>query len=171
MKIEGFEFSPTARFQQGYEKDPEIVGRHLEMLRKRNKGELTPEVVLDDAKHDNSPLHSFFEWDETEAARQYRLQQARGLIRAVVAVYARENKDPIKAKAYVHISSPKPHYRETVDALSKQATRTAVLQRAWSELQAWKNRYKDLEELSGLISVIELIDTSFPASLQKIGKQ
>lgn len=171
MRIAGFEFSEGARFQAGASKDAKAVGEHLELLRKQCKGELTPEDVLADARHDNSPLHSFFEWDDGAAAEQFRLQQARGLIRAVVAVYVSDDKPAVRQKAYVHIAEPSaPHYRETSHAMSQAKTRKMVLDRAWNELKAWKARYKDLQEFAGLIRVIEVIDADFPRSLKKIGK-
>lgn len=161
MRIAGFEFSEGARFQAGAVKDAKSVGEHLELLRKQCKGELTPEDILADAKHDNSPLHSFFEWSDTEAAHQYRLSQARGLIRSVVAIYVSDetDKEPrpaVRAKAYVHIPEPSaPHYREAGHAMSQKKTRQLVLQRAWRELQAWKQRYSDLKEFSDLFEVID----------------
>ncbi len=158
MRIAGFEFSEGARFQPGAVKDAKAVGAHLELLRQQCKGELTPEDVLADAKHDNSPLHSFFEWDDSAAAHQHRLAQARGLIRSVVAVYVDEAKErpAVRAKAYVHIPEPSaPHYREAGHAMSQKKTRQLVLQRAWRELQAWKQRYADLKEFSDLFEVID----------------
>ncbi len=166
MRIAGFEFAESARFQTGANKDAKRVGEHLEMLRKKFNGELTPEDVLEDAKSKDSPLHSFFEWSETEAARQYRLQQARGLIRAVVAIYTRDDKPAVRQKAYVHISGPSsPHYREASQAMSQSDTRNLVMKRAWSELQAWKNRYRDLQEFAGLFDVLDVIEEDFPESL------
>lgn len=161
MRIAGFEFSEGARFQPGAVKDAKAVGEHLELLRKQCKGELTPEDVLEDAKHDNSPLHSFFEWDDTAAAHAHRLAQARGLIRAVVAVYVDDEKQrpAVRTKAYVHIPEPSaPHYREAGHAMSQTKTRQLVLQRAWRELQAWKQRYKDLKEFSDLFDVIDEVE-------------
>ena len=58
MKIAGFEFADGARFQAGEHPEASVVGAHIEMLREKFKGEITPEDVLDDAKNDNSPLHS-----------------------------------------------------------------------------------------------------------------
>ena len=159
MRIAGFEFSEGARFQAGASKDAKAVGHHLEMLRKKCKGELTPEDVLADAKHNNSPLHSFFEWDEGAAAQQYRLQQARGLIRAVVAIYVQPDKPAVRQKAYVHINEPSaPHYRESSHAMSQTKTRGMVLKQALSELIAWKKRYKDLQEFAAVIDIIDLLD-------------
>ena len=46
-------------------------------------GRLDPELVVDAARDPTSPLHPFFEWDDSEAARQHRIGQARQLIRRV----------------------------------------------------------------------------------------
>lgn len=156
MKIAGFEFADGARFQAGKHPDANVVGQHIEMLREKFKGELTPEDILEDAKHDNSPLHSFFEWDDTEAARQHRLKQARGLIRAVVAVYVSPDKPAQRMRAYVHVAeAATPHYRETTHALSQKNTRDLVLRRAMRELNDWKRRYADLKEFAKVVEVIE----------------
>ena len=159
MRIAGFEFSEGARFQAGAVADAKAVGEHLELLRQQQHGELTPEDVLKDAANHNSPLHSFFEWSDTEAARHYRLHQARGLIRAVVAVYVQDDKPAVRAKAYVHINEPgAPHYRESGHAMSQKKTRDLVLQRAWREFQQWKARYKDLKEFSELFTVADEVE-------------
>ncbi|MDK1386382.1 hypothetical protein QN224_13280 [Sinorhizobium sp. 8-89] len=159
MRIAGYEFAEGVRFQPGAEKDAKLVGEHLEMLRQRYKGELTPEDVLDDARHDNSPLHSFFEWNDGAAAEQYRLQQARGLIRSVVAIYVSEDKPAVRHRAYVHIREPSaPHYRESSHAMSLTKTRKLVLQQAWRELQAWRQRYRDLKEFAELFDVIDEVE-------------
>lgn len=163
MKIAGFEFAEGARFQPGQHPDAKIVGAHIEMLREKFKGEITPEDILADAKHDNSPLHSFFEWGDSEAAHQYRLQQARGLIRSVVAIYTHEDRPATRARAYVHVPEPSaPHYREAGHAMSQKKTRQLVLQRAWRELQQWKQRYKDLQEFSELFEVIDEVEKNLP---------
>jgi hypothetical protein len=166
MRISGFEFSEGARFQPGAVQNADAVGQHLELLRKQCKGELTPQDVVNDARGHNSPLHSFFEWDDSAAAEAHRLGQARGLIRAVVAVYVSDDKPAIRQKAYVHIAEPQtPHYRELSHAMSQKRTRELVLQRAWRELQAWKNRYRDLKEFSALIDVIEEVEHKLPRKL------
>lgn len=156
MKIAKYEFSEGARFQAGATQDPAIVGAHLELLRQQEKGELTPHDVVKDARNPNSPLHSFFEWSDTDAAEAYRLSQARGLIRAVVAVYISEDKPAVRTKMFVHINEPAaPHYREAGHAMSMKKTRDMVLRRAWQELQSWRERYKDLREFAELFPVID----------------
>lgn len=46
-------------------------------------GVLTAETVLSEAEKRKSPLHAAFEWDDTVAARKWRLEQARKLINNV----------------------------------------------------------------------------------------
>ena len=162
MRIAGFEFAEGARFQPGAVADAKAVGEHLELLRKQCRGELTPKDVLDDARHDNSPLHSFFEWSDGAAAEAYRLGQARGLIRSVVAVYVSDEKPAVRAKMFVHIAEPSaPHYREASHAMSQDKTRKLVLQRAWNEFQQWRKRYKDLSEFAALFDAAEQIEMKF----------
>lgn len=166
MRVAGYEFSDGARFQPGAgsdDKAAKTVGKHLEMLRKQCRGELTPKDVVDDARHDNSPLHSYFEWDDSAAAEQYRLKQARGLIRSVVAIYVNDKEPAVRQKAFVHINEGgAPHYRETSHAMSLTKTREMVLQQAWRELQQWRKRYSDLKEFSELVSVIDDLAKTLP---------
>lgn len=46
-------------------------------------GRLTAESLVDDARNPGSPLHELFEWDNERAAHEYRIEQARGIIRTV----------------------------------------------------------------------------------------
>jgi hypothetical protein len=159
MKIAGFEFADGARFQAGEHPEASVVGAHIEMLREKFKGEITPEDVLEDAKHDNSPLHSFFEWRDSAAAHQHRLQQARGLIRSVVAIYVSDTKPAVKQRAYVHIAEGQTsHYREASHAMSQKSTRDAVLKRALEELIGWQRRYHSLHEFADLFETIEQLE-------------
>lgn len=169
MQIAGFEFADGARFQAGAHKNAAEVGAHLELLRKEHKGELTPEDVLKDAENPNSPLHSFFEWDDGEAARQHRLAQARGLIRSVVAIYTHDDKPATRTRAYVHVpeSRETAHYRRADHAMSQTNTREMVLRRAWQELQQWRQRYKDLSEFAKLIEVVDEIAKKLPVEVRK----
>lgn len=167
MRISGYEFADGARFQPGAVGDANEVGKHIDFLREQCKGELTPKDVLDDAKNPNSPLHSFFEWDDSDAAEQYRLQQARGLIRAVVAVYVDDEKPATRIRAFVHVPEREaPHYRSASDAMSLTRTRELVLQRAWRELQAWRKRYADLKELSTMFEAVDETAKKLPKSIR-----
>ncbi len=53
----------------------------------QRRGELSPHVVVDEARPADSPLHDRFEWDNEIAGEAYRLVQAAELIRSVRIVY------------------------------------------------------------------------------------
>lgn len=163
MKVAGYAFSDS-RFQSGAILDAAAVGAHLEYLRKESKGELTPHDVVKDARSHNSPLHSFFEWDDGKAAEQHRLAQARGLIRAVVAIYTQPDKPAKRVKAFVHIAEAgAPHYRSMDHAMSQKKTRDIVLKQAWRELQSWRRRYSELQQFASLFEEMDEVAKKLPA--------
>lgn len=41
---------------------------------------VTPKSLLAKAKEKDSPIHSFFDWDDESAAEKHRIEQARGLL-------------------------------------------------------------------------------------------
>lgn len=47
------------------------------------RGDMTPALVVEDARDPDSPLHDQFDWSDTAAACKWRLHQARCLIRTV----------------------------------------------------------------------------------------
>lgn len=90
----------------------EIVDR-LRGLQKED-GRLDPKDVVNDARHPRSPLHDSFEWDDSVAAEQHRLLQARRLIGAV-KFEIRIHKVDIPAPIYV--KDPDDHVYRTVVAV------------------------------------------------------
>jgi hypothetical protein len=169
MEVKSYGFAEGSVFQRGADtSNPNSVGTHIEFLRRQHDGELKPEFVVNDARNPNSPLHSFFEWDDTEAAEQYRLNQARRLIRTVVAIYTEiPNREPVRAFMHIRPSAPAntetkgerepSYYTSTVEALTKPDLRFGVLRRAKAELDAWRQRYADLKELSAVMERAALI--------------
>lgn len=73
-------------------KEKELVAEKLAELAKKNGGRLTPNVVLEEAKDRDSVLHNLFEWDDTLAAHQHRIYQARQIITSVRVVITTENR-------------------------------------------------------------------------------
>lgn len=62
--------------------DPITLAKELEKIREK-RGKLTPYDVVEEAKDEKNPLHHEFVWDDSQAAKMYRLAQARRLIKAV----------------------------------------------------------------------------------------
>jgi hypothetical protein len=78
------------------------VAERLRHLYVAHDGDLRERDVLADAVDEASPLHAYFEWDDSEAAAAFRLNQAAALIRRVkVEVIHVPDGPPIKVRAYV----------------------------------------------------------------------
>jgi hypothetical protein len=153
-----------ARQRKGAHLPAQTVGERLERLRADGGGELTPETVVADAWDPASPLHPLFEWNETEAAHQYRLSQARGIIRAVVVRYrATPEGGPRSIVAFVNIKEgDRRYYTATAVAMSDPERRGIVLRQAWEDFQALRRRYANLAEFATLFAAIDEIEAALP---------
>lgn len=89
------------RTRMGKGLDPSAVGTALEQIRTTHAGHLLPEDVVTEAADDKSPLHAAFTWDDAKAAHEFRLREARFLIRNVL-VAASEDETP--TPAYYNVS-------------------------------------------------------------------
>ena len=95
-----YSFVPGARFAKGV--SAEVVGKALEEIQEKD-GKVTAEALLKKAKAKKSPLHGLFEWDTDKAAQEFRLYQARNVIREVhVTIKKLPDQGPVRA--FVHTS-------------------------------------------------------------------
>lgn len=137
--------------------DPEKAGREMEDVRRKNGGALTPEALLERARSANSATHDHFEWDDTVAAHQHRLSQAGDLIRAITIDVVKSNLEPPKPiRAFVSVERQgERSYTSTAHALSDAELRKQVLDRAWADLEAWRQRHAELTEFAKIFAAID----------------
>ena len=114
----------------------------------------TPEEVVKKAENPDSELHKCFEWDDTKAAYQYRLQQARTVMRNLVFV---SDKKEEQVSAYYALTFEKSEYHPTVLILQKPDEYNALLEKALGELRAFQKKYQMLTELKSLFDVIDAL--------------
>lgn len=89
----------------------QTVGEELERIRMASDGKLTPPAIVEASKPARAPLHPCFEWDNSKAGKEWRLHQARNLIRVVHAV---DDETKESAPAFVHVRVEKePYYQST----------------------------------------------------------
>lgn len=79
----------------------QAAGEELVRIRAKH-GAVTARNTVDESRPEDAPLHEAFEWDDEKAADEFRLQQARTIIRAVVDV---TNPDIEPQAVYVHVRS------------------------------------------------------------------
>ena len=82
--------------------DANTAGRELERIRRKYQ-QLAPRHVVVEAQPEQAPLHDAFEWDDTKAARRFREDTARNLIRSVMIMRADQTREPV----YVHVKREK----------------------------------------------------------------
>jgi len=113
----------------------------------RRFGGLDPRMVVKwAAGHPESALHSRFQWDDTRAAREYRLQQARQLIVEVEVEY------PDGKVRQVYVSPIRQRkrggYLRLVDVMNRAELRAEFLAEALAEYRRVGAKYQDLRELT-----------------------
>jgi hypothetical protein len=125
------------------------VNEELTEIARKHHGLLRPADVVEFARDKKTALYSRFEWDDTKAADEYRLWQAREIIHVAVTVLPGLKK-PIQA--FVSLNRDRQRegggYRFLVDVMSNPAHRTLLLQEAFAEFKHWELKYKRLRELA-----------------------
>lgn len=136
--------------------DPEKAGKELERIKKAGNGLLEPASVVEAARHEASPIHDHFEWDDSAAAQSYRENQARELVRSLTIDVSRSNLEQKAVRAFVNVEvGDQRGYVSTVTAMSSEELRRQVLGRAFAELEAWRARHAELSELARIFSAID----------------
>lgn len=135
------------------------VHAELERLRKRHGGVLMPEQVIKAARPKTSPLHGSFDWDDTKAARKWRIEQARRLIRVFVAVIGNDG-NKRETRMYISLSTDRNGqggYRIIEDVLSDTEMRSTLLQDAYEDMGRFRQKYAALQELAEVFRAMEKV--------------
>lgn len=116
--------------------------------------QLTPALVVDEARNDSHPLHDRFEWDDAAAGESWRREQAHQLIRSVRIVYREaDDKHPEQSvRAFHAVRSEKGHVYEPAEkVVNDPFTAQLVLKDMEREWQALKRRYEQFAEFSAMV--------------------
>lgn len=133
-------------------------------------GVLTPDMVIEEAKNPDSPLHERFEWDVEKAAVEHWRDTARSIIRSVRIEYRVDNRkvscvgyvrDPSAERGeqgYVPLAKLKSQDEAARDALAAEVRRIeAAVERA-REIAMFLGMADELESVvSGLARFAEQI--------------
>ena len=142
--------------------DAQAVGERLEVLKARTGGSLTPELLLREGRRESSPLHPCFTWDDAVAGNKYRLWEARHLFRSleieVTVIKPKDGTEKSLGFQKVHLNVrggdvDEPVYVDVRTASPK--CREALLAQALREAQSWRERYRQLKELSEVFDALD----------------
>lgn len=112
----------------------------LDDLHAEHQG-LTPQLVVNSAADPASPLHDYFQWSDAKAADQYRLWQARQLIKSIKI----ERPDGAMMPKYLSVKVGETRQYEEITALVQDSDKwSAVLQDAAQSLREVEKHVEDL---------------------------
>lgn len=134
------------------------IDDYLISLHKKH-GTLTAELVVEDAKRSDSPLHEMFEWNTEKAAMQHWLDVARQLIRNVRVVinnedriikapyFVRDPSLPSDQQGYTTVDRLRTAPEMARDAVAEECSRAAAAFRRAQEVAAAVGVEHDVLEL------------------------
>lgn len=142
-----YQWNPASRIKT----DANVAGKVFEEL--ESTVGLTAKTLLDASRSEDAPLHNEFEWDDAKAAESYRETQASYIIRSLCVSKQDEISEPIRAVFSISGSG-----YESVNVIMENADkRSALLNMALKELEAFERKYKILEELAEVFSAIDFV--------------
>lgn len=121
----------------------------LREIAEENGGRLTPPLVLAYARDPASPLHHRFEWEDTVAAEQWRLAQARALIQKVRVVYATGADGPKRVRAFHAVRAVDEtefNYEDVEDVMADAFKRKLVMREMERQIAELVARYEHFNE-------------------------
>lgn len=139
--------------------DAAVAGPELERL--TASGCTTAEEVLSEAKKKGSPLHEAFEWNDTKAGHQHRLQQARQMLRSIVRVVVRitpNGKTTETSRVVVGLKAAEPSRRYVRPEDMSSAERDAFARQLIGELRTFAERNAEFRGHALLREVFKAIN-------------
>lgn len=132
------------------------IKEELEYIAQKNGGTINPADVIEFAKDESTKLHSSFIWDDSKAAHQWRLFQARQIISCQVT-YIDNGKKTVECQAFYSLEQDRngTGYRSVNDIMVDDDFRDALLEQAKKELQRIKGKYSMLTKLADIFAEID----------------
>ena len=152
-----------ASWRKGYHSKikADIAFVELEKIKNDNGGILTAGFVLAKAKAKNSRLHKVFEWDDSIAADEHRMLQARKLLQSIEVIYP-ESPKQTPHRHYMVVTEPEKEgqsqrkvYRTTEEILKDPIARDELLGNAIREAISFRQKYAELSELAGVFHALD----------------
>jgi len=128
-------------------------------------GNATPQALLDAARDPASPAHKWFEWDDTKAAEQYRLVQARYYLRSITVEYTTEQFEPMQVRAFVpvYVDGNGRTWKPMHEVIAVQSELEQVIEAAKAEMHAFRKKYAELRRLEAGSVLLRSMDAFIAA--------
>lgn len=131
--------------------DAEIIGPEIERL--ADGTGITPSAVVLAAVPRSSPLHPYFEWDDSEAAHHYRLIQARKLMGSIEVKIVASDGSEHRVRSFFAIPVAPGATREEHKFMPIEVIRADtdmsmnVIEEAYRALTGWEQRFQTYQKI------------------------
>ena len=130
-----------------FKADAEKVHSELETI-----GTKSPQNIVDYAEaHPDSELYKCFTWDDSKAANEWRKQEARQVCRLLVFTDDETN-EPTQIRV---LQKATDAYEPVKTIVRNDDEYAKLLARAKAELKAFRERYKQINELEKVLDAID----------------
>jgi len=134
----------------------------LREIAAQHGGNLDPKDVVEEAKASSHPLHDYFEWRDKIAGEQFRIDQARALIRSV-RIEVKTNSAPMRAPQWVRSPANGPDQRGYVEV-----TRVVALEARLKIIRQEIDRAIGVVERLREISAVLAVEAEFGAAQEAL---
>jgi hypothetical protein len=135
--------------------EPSQLETELLQIREENGGILTAAAIISAAAAQDHPLHGRFEWRDDIAARRYRLQQARHLVRVVREQYIDKRGEPRQIRVFHSVplaGSPTGRAYVPLEEIKRNEMMSAQVKRQMEV--DWRNLRRRYEQFSDFITMV-----------------
>lgn len=173
-----WEPKPGAQFGK---KDAQVIGERIfeDLSPKLGRTPTTAEII-EDAEPTDSPLHKFFEWNNSKAANAHRKQQARHLCNHIyeVPIDYRTQK-PVRIDALISIRKmdkdggllSQRAYLPAETVGKTELYRLQVVQFVLGRIEHWTKKYEQYEELEPIAESIRRVREAVDAQIRRQEKK
>ena len=148
-----YRWGPTFRVAYQKQVDAQVFGQRVEALRRVQGDSLTPLAVVDDARPGDSPIHLLFEWDDSVAAEEWRIVQARHALNSIRIVVRRPGEVDRLVIANINLREEGQHaYWSSSQVASTPELLDKAIQEALVYMRGWEARWKDIAELAPIFA-------------------
>jgi hypothetical protein len=124
----------------------EIKQAIVELVNER--GLIKPHQIVDAARSEDSVLHSYFCWDDTEAAEKWREEQARQLLKSIRLTV--DTSPPVSVRAFISLPTDRVSgegYRRMEEVLNNDF----MVRQLFADIEARIEKWEALSRSLGAI--------------------
>lgn len=113
--------------------------------------ERTPEAFIEASKKKSAPTHSLFEWDDSSAARAYRLVQARIVVSSLQVEIITQKGRTDRVRAYIG-TSDRGTYAATLEATDDDLSEAE--ERCIAQMRSFRARWNGIKLARVVVNAI-----------------